>query len=970
MAGEQLAYLTARLTLDTSALDKARQRIGETNTELGKLGGQAIPAEGKLQKLRSAADDLGKVGAQLSTKITLPLVAVGAAATKLSIDFDQAFAKMRGLAGVTAGEVDGLKKSVLGLAAETGRGPQELANALYFARSAGLSAADAMETVRTAAKAAAAGLGDSKVIVDAVTSAIGAYGAANLSASRAGDILVAAARAAKIEASELAPQLGRLLPTANSLGISFDQVAGAMAFLSQKSGDASLSATQLDSVFRKLLIPSTQGKKALEEVGLTAEDLRRTVSEQGLAGALDLLKSKFGGNIDALAKVFDDIQALQGAQLLLADSTGNLGQILDSTSRSAGALGDAFGAVASTDGFKAQQAFAQLKVALIQIGDVLLPLVGSLASFASSIIGAFSKIPGPVLEVVVALAGLAAALGPLLLIGSNVVKTFSLLQTGLGKLAGAFTSQAAAAEGAAASTAGASAALGPLGVAVIGVTAVVTVATLVFGDWAKKKAELKAATNGLVDSLKDEATAIDATVEASIVKRLTDKNQLDQLNDLGLTTKEFTAAVLGSVDAQQNIRRRIIETGQAQLALAAGARGVHADLAALTQQFIETGVVGAGTFIKGNEGIINSLNLLVTATKGTADQFLANAQAIGALTDEQRKAIEVQATAADGTVDYAGEIDAARKATAALNDKTVDASKSTKDFGDATDVTAASTGDLIKALHDAYDAIIALLDPTLASEQANRRVEDALAKVEEAQKKANKAKKDGGDAARELTDAELSARDAFLSGAAAYAESQAKLKGLQAASDDTVSSLQAQLQWFETIRATLAPGSPLIESLDSYISKLKNDIPKEVRTQIELVIAPLRVGGKIVNSADALERSLPHFASGGYVDAPRGRPVPAIVHGGELVIDADTIAHVKGQINGPAVPLTLARAFQLAPGAGPAQTLSSSPPALYLRVFIGSTEIKDIVKVEIDDSWREAAKVVNVGVRGVPRVRA
>jgi hypothetical protein len=75
----------------------------------------------------------------------------------MASDFNQSFTQMQTLAGVTAGEVDGLKSSVLDLSGTTAQSPQELARALYFIRSAGIDGADAMEVLEASAKGSAIG---------------------------------------------------------------------------------------------------------------------------------------------------------------------------------------------------------------------------------------------------------------------------------------------------------------------------------------------------------------------------------------------------------------------------------------------------------------------------------------------------------------------------------------------------------------------------------------------------------------------------------------------------------------------------------------------------------------------------------------------------------------------------------------------------------------------------------------------
>src|SRR5690606_21200580 len=97
--------------------------------------------ERQMFAVQRAGRALSSFGDTMTKNVTVPLVALGTAATKMAVDFDNTFGQMQGLAGVTADEVDHLKETVMGLAGETGRAPQELAEALYFVRSSGIEGA-------------------------------------------------------------------------------------------------------------------------------------------------------------------------------------------------------------------------------------------------------------------------------------------------------------------------------------------------------------------------------------------------------------------------------------------------------------------------------------------------------------------------------------------------------------------------------------------------------------------------------------------------------------------------------------------------------------------------------------------------------------------------------------------------------------------------------------------------------------
>ena len=197
------------------------------------------------------------VGRTMTTKITAPLMLIGAASIKMAADFETGLTKMITLVGLSSDEVNAFKEDILDLSGDTAKSPKELADAMFFITSAGLRGADAIEALTASAKASALGLGETEVIADAVTSAMNAYGAANLSASRATNIMALAVREGKLEASQLAPVLGRLLPTAAAMGVEFEQVAGILAVMSRTGLDAAEASTSLSSIMTTLLKPTT-----------------------------------------------------------------------------------------------------------------------------------------------------------------------------------------------------------------------------------------------------------------------------------------------------------------------------------------------------------------------------------------------------------------------------------------------------------------------------------------------------------------------------------------------------------------------------------------------------------------------------------------------------------------------------------------------------------------------------------------
>lgn len=384
----------------------------------------------------AAAASMKVTGRKMTTFLTLPLAAVSGAAFKTQMDFEASLSKITGLVGVAADQVAEWKQEILDMAPAVRKGPKELADALFFVTSAGIRGKEAMEVLEMSAKAASAGLGETKVVADLVTSAMNAYGTANLSASQATDILVSAVREGKAEADQLAASMGMVLPIASAMGVSFDQVGAAQAAMTRTGTTAATSATQLKSILNGLLKPSLDADKALGKMGTSAAQLRKTIREDGLITALGDIKgltAEYGEEM--MAKVFPNIRALSGVlDLMGANAEENIA-IFEALKKSQGALGKAFKASSQTDLAEWKTMMVSLQVGLIEFGGEvrksIIPILQSLSGFIQKITAAFKEMDDAQRENIMRIIAWSAAAGPVLLIMGGMLKAIPKLILGV-----------------------------------------------------------------------------------------------------------------------------------------------------------------------------------------------------------------------------------------------------------------------------------------------------------------------------------------------------------------------------------------------------------------------------------------------------------------------------------------------------------------------------------------------------------
>ena len=365
---------------------RIRADLDEVKRELRALrGGVDKTTEGMARMQRRAS---GLTEGLTRAAVALASFAAGARAVRNVAAFEASISKIVGLVGLSRAEVEGMGEALLALAPKVAAGPGELAEALFFVTSAGARGAQALKILELSAKAATAGLGDTATVADAVTSAINAYGKANLDAGRATGILVAAVREGKAGAETIAPALGKLLPIAVELGVGFDEVAGSVAFFTRSGLNAAEAATALRGLLVQILRPTQEASKAAGKLGVDFTALRKTLRERGLLAALD---SAIGDNREAFARLFPDIEGLTGLLSLLGKDAATARDILESLAEAGAHTVDAaFGAGAQDTLRRYETALATLDVVAIRLGADALPVLAKALQSATEHLGLLS----------------------------------------------------------------------------------------------------------------------------------------------------------------------------------------------------------------------------------------------------------------------------------------------------------------------------------------------------------------------------------------------------------------------------------------------------------------------------------------------------------------------------------------------------------------------------------------------------
>lgn len=424
---------------------------------LGRVTRNAAATNTALQKMTKTGADMTRVGRSMTLGVTLPVVAAGAAAVKLSTDFEESMTHIQSLVGVSKKQVSQWGDEILKLAPKVGKGPKELAEALYFITSSGVPASRAMEVLGASAKAAAAGLGETKDVANLVTSVMNAYGRSAGSATKITDILTRAVAAGKAEPKEFANALGSVISISAELGVKFDDVAASVAQISLTGDNAATATTKLRGALVKILKPTQQGSSLLAAMGTSTGELRKSIASKGLLPTIQglykqiqnfsslskqqkiellggktlknltaaqriLVENDFGRNLGAM---FNDVRGLQGVLKAAGAAKGDVEGVFKAVKSGAGGVNQAFGVQTQTSAQKFKKALAGLQASGIQIGQILTPYVLKLVDAVTKLASSFANASPETKKMVLQLLAMAAAIGPLVWGFGSMLKIFT-----------------------------------------------------------------------------------------------------------------------------------------------------------------------------------------------------------------------------------------------------------------------------------------------------------------------------------------------------------------------------------------------------------------------------------------------------------------------------------------------------------------------------------------------------------------
>ena len=437
--GDIVAHLKLDISNFSNNLDTAVNEIENT--------------QNKMQGITKVGDAFKSVGATLTAAVTAPIVGLGVASIKTGMEFDSSMSKVQALSGASAQDMAKLEKVAREMGKSTVFSATEAADALGYMALAGWDVDESTSALPGVLNLAAASGMDLAQASDMCTDYMSAFG---MEANRAGefaDMLAYAQANSNTTTAQLGEAFKNCAVNCNGFGMDAQQTTAALGLLANQGLKGAEAGTALNAVIRDMTSKMKDGHIQIGKTSVAVTDAQGNF--RNFSDIVADVQSATEGmteaeRLNALQGVFtaDSIKAMG---ILTSGTKGELEGFTDELYNSSGAaqeMADTMNDNLAGDLKELGSAFGELK---LQISDALSGAIRPIIQGLTDLINKFLDLPTPVKNFILALAGIAAAIGPLLFgIGSAITifqklkANFLLIKTAgtvlKGFLSGALTS--------------------------------------------------------------------------------------------------------------------------------------------------------------------------------------------------------------------------------------------------------------------------------------------------------------------------------------------------------------------------------------------------------------------------------------------------------------------------------------------------------------------------------------------------
>ncbi len=445
LAGQQANEALAKGEISRSQYDALQREIVETEQALRDLERQAEQSSVALQKIGAAGEKLQGVGSAIEgagrklMPVTAAVGGLSAAAVKVASDFDSAMSQVAAVSGAAGKELEALRDKAREMGSKTKFSASEAAEAMNYMAMAGWKTGDMLNGIEGIMNLAAASGEDLAATSDIVTDALTALGLSAADSGHFADLLAAASSNANTNVSMMGETFKYCAPVAGALGFTAEDTAeaiGLMANAGIKSSQAGTAmrtmltsltgeVTFVGDAFGELTVQTTNADGSMRSLGDILTDCRVAFAQMS--------ESERAANAEALVGK----NAMSGFLAVMNAAPGDI-EKLNSAINNCDGTAERM-AETMQDNLAGQLTIlkSQLEELAISIGEILMPSIRQIVGWIQGLVDWLNGLDEGTKKIIVTVALVAAALGPVLIVVGKVVGAVGTILTVIPKIAGA-----------------------------------------------------------------------------------------------------------------------------------------------------------------------------------------------------------------------------------------------------------------------------------------------------------------------------------------------------------------------------------------------------------------------------------------------------------------------------------------------------------------------------------------------------
>ena len=389
--------------------------------EFGSVAKQQIKVAA--EKMQEVGRKISGIGDQLTQKVTMPLVAVGAAGVASFAEVDKTMQLTNKTMGNTEDQAQLLNKAMKDAAANSTFGMKDAATAtLNFAR-AGLDAEEAASALAPAMNLAAGEGGNLDTVSSGLVATINGFHGSFDEAEHYADVFAAACNNSALDVDSLSHAMSVAAPIFSAAGYNVNDAALYMGVMANNGIEADKAANSLKTGLARLVSPAKDGAEKMAELGISVTNadgsMKDSVTVQReLHDAFSKLSES--EQIAAASAIFGKNQMAPWLALINT-APEDVGALDASLASCAGTTTEMAEAMMSGFGGSIEQLKSSLDVLVTSIGEALAPSIQTVITFIQGLVDKFNALSPAQQETIVKIGAIVAAIGPVLAIGGRLI---------------------------------------------------------------------------------------------------------------------------------------------------------------------------------------------------------------------------------------------------------------------------------------------------------------------------------------------------------------------------------------------------------------------------------------------------------------------------------------------------------------------------------------------------------------------